>query len=385
MRRHSMHPTGCRALFLVLGIGLTMASAARADDVQLSFVFLGCNRIQHSDWKTIKKDDPSSANLPQLTQTFKDIAALKQKPSMLFLTGDLVVNLADDDGAILKGQLDAWADLYKKSPIHGQLTLVPFTGNHEVLRKLKDDDDEEVPNKHCGPVFTKWLKKSGFDTFAKVANGPTAGHPKDDHLVDDQSELTYSFDVGDSHFIVVNTDTLSDVIDPKTKHPYAGWVPINWIEKDLEAAQANKKVSAIFVLGHKPIMRHPTHEEDAIINEGDYKLGNKLVKLFAANDKVRAYLCAHEHLWQCEAFDKAPKVYQVIAGNGGSQLNSKWKPDGGTYYGFSQINVYGSGKVGLVSYQRALPPPPQKYFEGTPVAPKPATPQPEQVLFRGRE
>ncbi|HEX3150565.1 MAG TPA: metallophosphoesterase [Gemmataceae bacterium] len=383
MSHHKTSASYWLSLFLTLCLSFTTTTVASADDVKLSFVFLGCNRIQHKDWKIIQKDDPSSANLPQLKQTFTDIAGLKQKPSMLFFTGDLVLNLADDDGTTLKGQLDAWADLYKKSPINGKLRLVPFTGNHEVLRKLKEEDDEEVPNKHCGPVFTKWLKKSGFDTFANAANGPTAGHPKDDHLVDDQSELTYSFDVGDIHFVVINTDTLSDVVDPKTKHPYAGWIPYNWIEKDVEAAQANKKTSAIFLLGHKPIQRHPHHEEDAIVNEGDYKLGNKLVKLFAANDKVRAYLCAHEHLWQCDTFDKAPKVYQVIAGNGGSQLNSKWKPNGGTFYGFSQINVYASGKVGLTNYKRALPPPPQKYFEGTPVAPKPALPDPEQVLFSG--
>lgn len=71
----------------------------------------------------------------------------------------------------------------------------------------------------------------------------------------------------------------------------------------------------------------------------------------------------------------------MIAGNAGSKLNSKWDPPEGTFFGFSQINVYASGKVGLVNYQRPTPKPPQKYFERAPVSPAVAQPQPEITLF----
>jgi len=71
----------------------------------------------------------------------------------------------------------------------------------------------------------------------------------------------------------------------------------------------------------------------------------------------------------------------VIAGNAGSKLNSKWNPPGGTFFGFSQINVYASGKVGLVSYQRPTPQPPQRYIEDAPVSPGPTQPQPEVILY----
>ena len=71
----------------------------------------------------------------------------------------------------------------------------------------------------------------------------------------------------------------------------------------------------------------------------------------------------------------------MIVGNAGSKLNSKWNPPGGTFFGFSQINVYDSGKVGLVNYQRPTPKPPQKYFEGAPVPPASAQPQPEVILY----
>ena len=120
------------------------------DPVKLSFIFMGCNRIQHKDWKKIKADDPSSANLPQLEQTFRDIVHLDHVPPYLFFMGDLVVNLEDDDGKTLKKQLDAWTSLYKASPLAAKTTLVPLPGNHEMLKKVGDDKDKdeeiEVPN-----------------------------------------------------------------------------------------------------------------------------------------------------------------------------------------------------------------------------------------------
>jgi hypothetical protein len=367
--------------------GQTRANSAdRAQDpLKLSFVFMGCNRIQHSDWKTIKKDDPSSANLPQLGQTFQDIAQLQPQPSFLFFTGDLVVNLEADDGKTLKKQLEAWTELYKASPVAGKLTLIPLPGNHEMLEKVhedKDDDDKvEVPNPATDAPWLKWLRESGLDHFARVANGPTNASPNPDQLVDDQSAMTYSFDVGDIHFVVINTDTLNSVINKDTGAPFIGWVPYHWIEQDVRSAQANPQVSAILLIGHKPIIKHPKAEEDAILNTSKHPLGDNLLALFRANDKVRAYLCAHEHLWDASRLEKAPHVWQVIAGNAGSQLSSKWKPPGGTFFGFSKINIYASGKIGLVGYQRPTPAPPQKYFEGTPAAPAAAQPQPEIVLF----
>jgi hypothetical protein len=180
---------------------------------------------------------------------------------------------------------------------------------------------------------------------------------------------------------VINTDTLNTNIDKDTNATHTGWIPYRWIEQNVRSAQASRKVSASFLLGHKPIMEHPQAEEKAILNTKKHPLGDQLQALFQANDKVRAYLCAHEHLWNCSRLEKAPQVWQVIAGNAGSKLNSKWSPPGGTFFGFSQINVHVSGKVGLVNYQRPTPKPPQKYFEGAPVPPASAQPQPEVILY----
>src|SRR5208337_1409935 len=213
------------------------------DAVKLSFLFMGCNRVQHSDWKKIKEDDPSSANLPQLQQSFKDIAQLQPRPSYLFFMGDLVVNLEDDKGKTLEIQLDAWTEVFNASPLAGKITLIPLPGNHEMLKKVhedKDDEDKiELPNPATDARWLKWLHKSGFDSFAKVANGPTIASPNPDQLADDQSEITYSFNIGDVCFIVINTDTLTTDIDKNTSATHTGWIPYHWIEQKVRSAQAN--------------------------------------------------------------------------------------------------------------------------------------------------
>ena len=52
------------------------------------------------------------------------------------------------------------------------------------------------------------------------------------------------------------------------------------------------------LIGHKPIMEHPVAEEDGILNITKHPFGDRLQAPFQASDKVRAYFCAHEHLWE---------------------------------------------------------------------------------------
>jgi hypothetical protein len=70
------------------------------DTVSYSFVYLGCNRLQPSDWQTMQATNPSSANVPQLQQTLADLAGLNPLPQLFFFVGDLVLNLEPDDGTI---------------------------------------------------------------------------------------------------------------------------------------------------------------------------------------------------------------------------------------------------------------------------------------------
>ena len=276
---------------------------------KLSFLFMGCNRIQHSDWKLIKKDDPSSANLPQFQRTSQDIAKLQPTPPYLFFTGDLVVNLKDDKGEELKKQLDAWTELYNASPMAGKLTLIPMPGNHEMLQKLVDDKDDEdkieVPNPYVDPAMGRVAPQEPFRHVRQGGQRPARGpsevgpprrRPERAHLFLRHRGRPFHRD---------QTDTLTTIVNPETKYPYIGWFPYHWIEQDVRAAQASSRISAIFLFGHKPLSTPKGGQEGTIINTKEYPLADKLRALLLANDKVRAYLCADEHQWDHSPLDKA--------------------------------------------------------------------------------
>jgi hypothetical protein len=210
----------------------------------------------------------------------------------------------------------------------------------------------EIQNGAADAIWTTWLGANGFDAFA--GNGPTTAAPNADALADDQSKLSYSFDDGDVHYVVLNTDTWTSTSNVTTGSTQTGWVALHWLEADLAAAQAKASTKHVFLFGHKPIVSPlaGAGPDDAI----NATFTTSLEQLLGANDKVRGYLCAHAHEWDARKLPGtgARSVYQVIAGNDGSQLEFGWIP---SYYGFTVARVYTSGRVGITSYQRPVPNP----------------------------
>ena len=337
--------------------------AGSGDDVALSFVFIGCNRISKGDWDPAA--NPSAANVPQLQQTLTDIAAMPRAPSFVFFTGDLVLGL-NKDSTLLAGQLDAWGQLYKAHPVSSKVELVPMTGNHEMLYKDKKSG-LELSNPDADPIWTQWLAASGFG--GKAGNGPTNAPPNADALQDDQSKLSYSFDVKGVHFVVLNTDTWTTTGSATATE--LGWIALHWLTADLAAAQASSQVTSIFVLGHKPVVNPSgsTLADDAI----NPALTAGVQAALDGTPKVKGYLAAHSHEWDARKLSGSRGVYQVIAGNGGSALEADWTVPV-PYYGFSEARIYTSGRVGVVSHQRPVPTP---YDSPTVV---PATPAPELTI-----
>ena len=316
------------------------------DPVTFSFAFFGCNRIDKGDWD--KTANPSTANLPQLRQTFTDIMAIKPMPKILFATGDLVLGYGDDKGEEVRAQLDAWIAEYRNSPLRGKIALVPMSGNHEMNIKKGSDRMESL---HTTAVWNDWIKTNHL--MPTNPNGPKAGGP--DELTDDQSTLNFSFDSDGVHFVCLNTDT-------RAKDGRIGYIPAQWAKADIE--QAHKAKKTIFVLGHRNIVDGITSKGDAPVEP---KSGGELVKAMQSNPDVLGYLCAHVHAWDVSKVG-GTRPWQIIAGNGGSKLEKDWKPKGGTTFGFAVIEIHKSGKVVLVPYFRTAD-------EKAPVVPaKPQTP-----------
>ncbi len=81
-----------------------------------------------------------------------------------------------------------------------------------------------------------------------------------------------------------------------------------------------------------------------------------MIQLLDQTPKVRAYLTSHAHLWQLATLPGARGVPQIIAGNGGSPLESSWT-EPSPYFGFTVVSIYASGRGGVTSYRRPAPSP----------------------------
>jgi predicted small secreted protein len=315
------------------------------DSLVTSFVVTGCNRIEGRDWDA--GANPSSANVPQLQQTFADIAAITPRPKQFFFTGDLVLNERSGTKELV-GQLDGWSALYAQGPLAGAIDLVPLPGNHELLALVKT----EVSNPPADGAWTAWLARNHFDRHA--GNGPTNAAPNPDALADDQSALSFSFEADGQHYIVLNTDTWTTTPDPATGSTQVGWIALAWLKADLAAAEASPSVRNVFVFGHKPLVSPgKSTSGEAAINPA---LVAEAEAALDASAKTRAYFCAHAHQWDLRRLPGTRGVWQVVAGNGGSTLDSSWKASP-RYFGFTEIKVYESGRIGLVSHERPVPSP----------------------------
>ncbi|MHB9099346.1 MAG: metallophosphoesterase family protein, partial [Syntrophales bacterium] len=294
--------------------------------------------------------------------------------------GDLVINEAEDNGATLAGQLDAWEAAFKVMPGADRSALLPVAGNHE-LNTYSMARKAQAPNPSMYDAWLAWTLRNGHEP--PVANGPGPSGANPDMLVRDESRMSFSFNIRSVHVVVLNTDSLSTQIDSSVGLPVPGWIPINWVEADLLAAQADLLVSAIVVMGHRPIEGMPGagyNPGNSIHNDAAFPLADRLAEVMRENDKARLYIASHMHATDLRRIEGGKGVWQFISGNGGAPFEGDWKPPGGPYFWFAVVNFYPGGEVGVVLYRRPPPSSPQKFYEDTPVPPPPATPDPEIIL-----
>jgi len=354
-----------------------VAEDTTSESVDFSFVFLGCNRVGwNPDFPT-----PSTANVPQLTQTLKDIAALEQTaglptaPRFLFFLGDLVRNEEDDQGQTLEEQLGDWQTLWENLPTSAGSATQPvlLPGNHEMLASIEFPQSSgtyyEIPNPPTYEIWLNWLTKNGYDGMA--GNGPTPETAPEDQLASDNSRQTWSFSTAlangkNVHFVLINTDTLSTARTTQASclqnsayatKPLPGWIPAHWIDTDIGQANGDSNTDLIFAFGHKPIQApggsSDTFGRSNILNCKEFPLADQLLTTFQTNTKFVGYLASHVHEWNHTELrgEGERQVPQIIAGDGGSPLS------GGDIFGFTLVRVFTDGKVTATSYGRDQPEP----------------------------
>jgi hypothetical protein len=242
------------------------------------------------------------------------------------------------DTLALARELPAWVELWQASPAAAAgIELVPLEGNHEVQTKAKVA---------FAAGERAWLREMG-PYIPRAGNGPAAGGP--DGLATDQSRLTYSFDYGRTHFVLLNTDPVGK----------DGSAPLSWLGDDLAQARANN-AKHIFVLSHKPAYAYPVSlyspaltAEDGL--GGTFPLERDALWAELADAHVEAMLSAHNHLYyRTQGWTGA--TWQVIAGNGGTPIEplipaEKVKQ---SYFGYSVVTVHRNNQVTLTSYAHQI-------------------------------
>lgn len=313
-----------------------MLSALVLAAPSLTFAFFGCNRVDAKDLDPIH--NPSSANQAQLHRTLSEVEAIH--PAILFAGGDLVNNYADDDGATLRAQLAGWSREVAGFP--KSISLVPIPGNHELNKKV---GAQRMPSLLTYPKWANWLMQSGF-RYGK--NGPTTDNDPADELLLDEDMMSYTLDQDGVRFIVLNTDTRTNTADPVTETAL-GWIPAAWATQQLEKAEKDKTIRAVFVVGHRNLIDPSEGKGDAPI---DKRAAKALIAGMQGKSKLRAYVCAHVHAWNVTPIP-GTHAMQIIAGDGGSKLEDWAKPE----FGWLEVRVAPDGSATYVHHHRDVPTP----------------------------
>lgn len=309
---------------------------ASADSVLLSFVFVGCNRVDRGDVGNSAATDKSSANVAALQRLFHEISAMGRKPDVFFFLGDLVYG--ESDLPTLNSQLQAWAQLYKDTAFSSISTsgieMVAVPGNHEMLtyKKVSGSQHDEWPLKGSIDIWLQYMAE-----FMPPDRDTVSG--SDSHV----NQATFSFVRKNVAFIVMNTDTYNP---PTAQYPYGweGMIPMQWIVEKVEQYRKDPAIEHIFVLGHKPCYVNGKLET----GHDGLPEGPVLWPQLQTN-RVQAMLSAHVHDYdRMQPGDTS--TYQIIAGNGGSSGPA-------AFFGYSVINILKNGSIQLLSkgYDKGTP------------------------------
>lgn len=359
----------------MLSSGFTSADISTSDPVVLTFATVGDSR------QDPLRPDPSTLPLSgqdaKWAQNSKALARIlrtihSQKAKILFFNGDMingygkasvpaawsstaptVAELANSDLVKFYMQYGFWRGMVADLMEAGTY-VVPVPGNHEVQCNSKASANCGLSGKHAmeenenawrdnmGDLImdtSRWQNLLGKPLEAwDVDHKPAIGV---DGISTDQSQLSYSFDFGSSHFVVINTDPVGN----------DAHAPVTWLAEDLAAAKARGS-RHFFVFGHKmafPYVFSATAKPDGLEPTNANAFWD-VIEQYGAT-----YFCGHEHIFNISRPRSPHGAYQVLVGSGGSPFDAA--PGEVTVhsvtdrtYAWAVISVHRSGAVNLHAY-----------------------------------
>jgi hypothetical protein len=180
---------------------------------------------------------------------------------------------------------------------------------------------------HTGDLVTDGTDSAQWPTFfeieremlRKTAFFPALGnHERNSRLFYeffDIGDPYYSFNWGDSHFVVLNSDIGNVASSPSAKDEF--WTKQRkWLEEDLAA---NQKAAFRFIVAHHPPITAVSSRQ------GGNKEMTALIPLFEKY-KVTAGFFGHDHNYQHFLKDG---IHYIVTGGGGAPLYDVGKPPEG--------------------------------------------------------
>jgi hypothetical protein len=339
-----------------------MRVSAQTDPVVLSFSTLGDSRQDPTS------PDPTTLPLSgqdkiwlQNTKAWSRILNtiqsrnVPQVPNLLFFDGDMIMGYGDTN--IPSDKLAFWQQYgFWRGMVGGlmetHLYVVPVPGNHEVqckaCGKIALVQNENAWRANMGDLI---MDTQRFQNLFGVqpTNINTADNSGLDNLSTNQSQLSYSFDLGGSHFVVLNTDPVGN----------DAHAPTQFLAADLAAA-AGRGLKNFFVFGHKaaytyyfgkntPLPTAPSGLDNFPAARDQFW---QVIELYGA-----IYFCGHEHIFH---ISKPLGLgdnhsWQVLVGSGGSPFEAKptdvtINPQTDRDYAWVTVNIQQSGRVTMTAY-----------------------------------
>ncbi len=256
-----------------------------------------------------------------VTSDMREYAGQGQYDTQQYFRGacEAIASIGESAFMVSPGDIDPPADV--KWTIEQYLAPTylwyPVAGNHET-ETVADMD---------------WLRAYDYDP-----NGPA---PPNIVNVGPTScaETTYSFDYGNSHFVVLN-EYCDETDDASTDGDVVDAV-YDWLAADLSVTDKTN----IFVFGHEPAYPQPDAHNGRLRHHGDSLDGHPANRdrfwNLLRNKAVVAYICGHTHNYSAVVIDG---VWQLDAGH------ARGKGDTGARSTFILIHVE-SDVVTLETYR----------------------------------
>jgi hypothetical protein len=349
---------GAMALMIVAGCQSGTQAPSRADvardgsesPVIFKFATVGDSRAEPSSPANTAQDEIWLQATGIWSRMSHEIE--QQKPQVLVFNGDMIYGY-DADAAGVDKQYAFWRGMMAGMMERGTYVL-PVPGNHEVQDRVTKAGGgttkkatvmrENVWRANMGDLILNqplWRKTTGVPAAAwQIANTPAIGS---DGVMSDQRQLSYSFDAGSVHLVVINTDPAG----------FDASAPVTWLKRDMADAKS-RGAKQFFVFGHKmPFTYFPPGKISQKPDGFDERLDIRDAFWEVIEQYGATYFCGHQHVYNASQPTRASggKAWQVIVGTGGSPLSIKPGQSAGVndrMYAWAEISVRQSGRVTML-------------------------------------